>query len=582
MREDRKRRLMTIDKVTPHRYHPKREDVRLLPGTPFYDRQQEMLEFLLAQDNGSMLYNFRKAAGLPTGDAEPMTGWDADECKLKGHTTGHYLSALSLAYAATGDERFARKAAEIIDGFAECQDAFAKSGKVKPGFLSAYDEEQFDLLEKFTKYPDIWAPYYTLDKIMAGLLDAYELMGNEQALAVLDPLGDWIYERLSKVPQEDRTKMWSMYIAGEYGAMIGTLVRLYRITGKQKHLDAARLFENDGLFTMMAEGRDGLDTMHANQHIPQIIGAMELYAATGEQKYLDIGRNFVKIVIDHHCYSIGGVGEQERFHEADSECNYLTDKTAESCPSVNMLRLTSKVLEYADGSFMDYYERTLFNHILMSHSHSADGGTTYFMPLAPGSVKHYETEENSCCHGSGMESRFRYMTDIFSYDDQCGILRVDLPVSSILDGEEKVKVEFSDTGDLTVTALADMKGELEVRIPKWAVKSGSYISLGRLKEGESVTLHFPMELRVIEANPVREEIGSGSEVPQSGNYFSLAWGPYLLAAVSDQQEFISLDPLAVERDECDDEIFRAGETILKPLYMIDEEHYHVYFRHFDQ
>lgn len=599
---DQSIRYRSCDAVKPHRTHPSLCQVRLLPGTPFYDRQQEMLQFLLVQDTGSLLYNFRKATGLPTGDAEPMTGWDADECKLKGHTTGHYLSAVSLAYAATGDERFRTKASEIVAGFAECQQAFASSGKTHPGFLSAYDEEQFDLLEKFTKYPDIWAPYYTLDKIMAGLLDAYELTGSEQALDVLDPLGSWIYDRLSKVSDEDRTKMWSMYIAGEYGAMIGTLVRLWRLTGKDEHLAAARLFENASLFDQMAEGRDELDTMHANQHIPQIIGALELYAATGEKKYLDIARNFERFVTEHHTYMIGGTGEQERFHAADSECSYLTDKTAESCASVNMLRLTSELFEYeqeARHELMDYYELTLFNHILMSCSHRADGGTTYFMPLAPGSCKHYETEENSCCHGTGMESRFRYMRDIFSYEGEgeAGVLRIDLPVSSRLDGEEKVTVKFSDEGTLTITAGEDMHRMLAVRIPLWSeghfkcslsektadmsgshahadagemeemqvsVKDG-YAMYGRLKAGQSVSLSFPMKLRKISAE-------------SDGRYYSLAWGPYLLAAISDSEEFMNLSlPELLACSKSEKESFHAGNVLLKPLFDVDSEHYHVYF-----
>lgn len=566
------------DRIQARRYHPELKQVRLLPGTPFYDRQKDMMKFLLAQDNGSMLYNFRKAAGLPILGAEPMTGWDAEECKLKGHTTGHYLSAVSLAYAASGDERFRAKAADVVSALAECQEAFAGSGRVKPGFLSAYDEEQFDLLEEFTKYPEIWAPYYTLDKIMAGLIDAYELTGNEQALSILDPLGCWIYDRLSRLTDEHRNRMWAMYIAGEYGGMIGTLVRLYRITGRKEHLEAAKLFENPALFDSMAEGVDVLDGMHANQHIPQIIGALELYAATGDRRYFDIAHSFEEIVTGHHCYAVGGTGEEERFRAADSECRFINDKTAESCASVNMLRLTSALYEYepqARHQLMDYYELTLFNHIMMSCSHAPDGGTTYFLPLAPGSVKHYETEENSCCHGTGMESRFRYMRDIYSYEGEGegGLLRVDLPVSSVLDGEEKVRIVFSDTGELTITADADMKRNLSVRIPAWAAGSfpeamDGYVSCGRLSAGESVRLELPMDIRK-------------ADVPSDRTFFNLAYGPYLLAALSDSDDYIQPEP----GNTCGDPLCGccttgAGKTLLKPLFKVDKEKYHVYFKNF--
>lgn len=536
---------ISVDAVKQRRSHPPLCSVRLMPGTAFYEGQQNMLRYLLVQDTDSMLYNFRVAAGVPTGGAQPMTGWDAPECKLKGHTTGHYLSGLSLAYAVTGDERLRAKASALVDGLAECQTAFAAGGRVHPGFLSAYDEEQFDLLEKLTKYPEIWAPYYTLDKIMSGLLDAYELADITEALDILLPLGDWVYERLSRLSEELRAQMWDTYIAGEYGGMIGTIVRLHRISGSEKHLEAAMMFENARLFDPMLAGRDELDNMHANQHIPQIIGAVELYAATGDTKYLEIARNFHSIVTGHHCYSIGGTGDEERFRAPDSECSYLTEKTAESCASVNMLRLTSRLFEYEQSALsglMDYYELTLFNHILMSWSHCADGGTTYFLPLAPGSCKHYETEENSCCHGTGMESRFRFMADIYSYEDD--LVRVNLPVSSTLDDEEKLSVSFSEDCNLEISARADMKRELAVRIPAWA-RDGfpeaeqGYLSFGRLKKDEVVTLHLPSDTRVIPASDSR--------------YYCIARGPYLLADVS------------------------GVEECLKPLFLIDKECYRVYF-----
>ena len=565
------------DAIRPGRTHPPLRSVRLLPGTPFFDAQQKMLRFLAEQDTDSLLYNFRKAAGLPTGDAEPMTGWDAWDCKLRGHTTGHYLSAVSLAYAATGEEIYREKAKAVVEGFIECRDAMALSGKVKPGFLSAYDEEQFDLLEDLTKYPDIWAPYYTLDKIMSGLLDAYGLAKIERAREVLEPLGDWIYARLMRVSPERRAEMWDTYIAGEFGAMICTLVRLYRISGRNAHLEAAKMFDNAKLFDQMSEGRDGLDSMHANQHIPQVTGALELFAVTGEKRYFDIARNFEEIVTHHHCYSIGGTGEEERFRAADKECDHLTEKTAESCASVNMLRLTSKLFEYeneARTELMDYYELTLFNHILMSFSHEADGGTTYFLPLAPGSCKHYETEENSCCHGTGMESRFRFMTDIFSYEGEGedAVVRVDLPVSSVLDDKEKIAVYLCENGQLIVRADQEMKRSLKVRIPAWArrrypeAKDG-YMDCGKLEAGESVTFDLGMDIREL-------------TVLSDKHYYNLAWGPYLIAAVSDSKDLLHprVSALAGAPDDGQGSLIDSESGMqFKPLYRIDKDFYHIYF-----
>lgn len=533
--------------------HPALSDVTLLKGSPFYDRQQDMNAFLLDQNDDSMLYNFRKASGLSVLGAAPMTGWDAEECKLKGHTTGHYLSALALAYASTADRRYLEKLEYMVSSLAECQKAFESIPGIHKGFLSAYSEEQFDLLEVLTKYPEIWAPYYTLDKIMTGLLDAYELASVVQALDILDPLGDWVYARLSRLPEDQRSQMWAMYIAGEYGGMIGTMVRLSRLTGKESHLRTAELFRNPALFDQMAEGRDELNTMHANQHIPQVIGALELYAAEGDPRYLDIASNFARFVTEHHSYLTGGTGEEERFHEPDSELNYMTEKTQESCASFNMLKLIGRIHEYLPSSvWMDHYERTLFNHILMSFSHKPDGGTTYFLPLVPGSVKHYETEENSCCHGTGMESRYRYMADIYSYDDRT--MRIELPVPSRLDGAEKLEVTFSEDGRFEVRALSKMKRSLLIRVPEWAQSSypdaeNGYLRYPGLAEGDSIILHFPSAPRKIRA-------------AADNRIFVLAKGPYILAEKSEATEF--KEP--------------SNTADLVPMHRIDQEHYHIYFR----
>lgn len=278
--------------------------VRLLPGSCYAVMQQNMSEFLLSAENDRMLYSFRAAAGLDTKGARPMTGWDDPSCKLRGHTTGHYLSGLALAWAATGNPVFLDKIREMVRELAICQEAQEKQDGCRAGFLSAYSEEQFDLLEQYTKYPDIWAPYYTLDKIMSGLYDCCILAGNEQAGHILNRLGDWVYRRLSRLPKEQLDRMWSMYIAGEFGGMLGTMVKLFRFSGKETHKKAAGFFLNEKLFYPMEENCDTLEDMHANQHIPQIMGAMELYQLTGEERYWKIGKHFWDMVTEGHTYCI--------------------------------------------------------------------------------------------------------------------------------------------------------------------------------------------------------------------------------------------------------------------------------------
>lgn len=560
--------------------------VRLLEGTLHYEYQQRMLEYLLSVDDNQMLYNFRKACGLDTLGADPMTGWDADDCKLKGHTTGHYLSGLALAWGATGDQRFWEKIHYMVEELAKCQQAFAQSGEYRRGFLSAYSEEQFDLLEQFTRYPEIWAPYYTLDKIMSGLCDCYQLAGDAKAKEILEGMGDWVYDRLSRLPKETLDRMWSMYIAGEFGGMQATMAKLYQITGKENHRKAARFFDNEKLYYPMEQNCDTLEDMHANQHIPQILGAMEMFRLTGEEAYLKIGTHFWNIVAGGHSYCIGGTGETEMFHRAGTTCAYLTEKSAESCASYNMLRLTSQLFAYTvDGGLMDYYDNTLRNHILTSCSHTPDGGTTYFLPLGPGMRKQYTTVENTCCHGTGLESRFRYMEDIYAYDEES--VYVNLLIDSRLSGEvELEQTSDAKTGEVRIRCLKKMDRQLKIHIPSWAQEafgvsvngsgngSGAkdfavekgYLCIPEFHAvGDEVVLQLPMRLRVLEN-------------ASDDSFVNLAYGPYLLAALSEEKEFLTLPALEKIRVLDQKGHCEADGVEFLPFAEVDLEAYHVYFR----
>lgn len=553
-------------------------DVRLKEGTIHYEYQQKMLAYLRSVNDDQMLYNFRKASGLDTLGAEPMTGWDADECKLKGHTTGHYLSGLALAWGATGEKCFKEKIKYMVDSLAKCQEAFAASGQYHRGFLSAYSEEQFDLLEEFTKYPEIWAPYYTLDKIMSGLYDCYVIAENEKARDILDLMGDWVYDRLSRLPKETLDKMWSMYIAGEYGGMLGTMVKLYQLTGKENHKKAAELFANEKLFYPMEENLDTLEDMHANQHIPQIMGAMDMFQTVGGAKWWKIGKNFWEIITGGHIYTIGGVGETEMLHRAGTTCSYLTEKAAESCASYNMLRLTGQIFNYTfDGNMMDYYDNTLRNHILTSCSHEEDGGTTYFMPLGAGQCKEYSTTENTCCHGTGMESRFRYMENIYAQDEE--YTYVNLYIDSVLNGLLEIQTD-EVAGEMKVHCLRDLDYKLKIQIPVWMRENYEVFVNGkkeivRLEQGyavierllnksDEVTVKSEWKLRLVENN-------------SDSSYINVAYGPYILAEISEEKEILSLPELDKFK-KIEKNTFEAEGRRFKPFAQVDLESYHVYFK----
>ena len=542
----------------------------LLGGNnPFVTGYRTMVQHLKQAGPDNLLYNFRQAAGLPVDDQDQMTGWDAPDCKLRGHTTGHYMSALAFAYFDTRDEDFKHQLAYMVNELAKCQRAFAKNGAHK-GFLSAYDEIQCDQLEQFETYPNIWAPYYTLDKILQGLLDTFLYAKNPQALEVAKGIGDWVTERLGKLSHDQLTKMWSIYIAGEFGGMITVMVRLYRATGQQAYLDTAKLFSNDKLFVPMAANYDTLDNMHANQHIPQVIGAVDLYQANGDENYLKIAVNFWNIVVQHHTFANGGVGETEMFHEADKVEPYLTDRDEETCASYNMFKLSEQLFEITrDGKYMNYAENILNNHLLAANDHQEDGGTTYFMPLKPGGVKKYDRDvDNTCCHGTGLENMVRFQKNIFAsdghdvYDNLFYDSQVELPNS---EGLISQKV---DSNTIVITADLHKSIDLHIRVPEWIADlkvslngrpaqlehENSYVGLLGLTGKAVIKLMFTLKVTIERA-------------PDDASLIAVFKGPDMLAKKADQDTFFTTSETELKQDEQ-----------LVPLNTVGDGPYHVYFK----
>lgn len=574
--------------------HPFNLNAVHLEDTIFGANRDRAFNYLLSIEDDRMLYAFKEAAGLSTKDATPLSGWDAPDCNLRGHTTGHYLSALGQAYASSGNPIFKTKMDYIIAELKACQDAFTQMGSTTPGFLSAYSEDPFIKLEALVPYPQIWAPYYTLHKIMAGLLDCYTLADNPTALAICQQLGDFVYTRLSRLSKAHRNQMWATYIAGEYGGINETLAKLYRLTGNQNALIASKFFDNDKLYVPMALGYDTLGNMHANQHIPQVIGALEQYAATGESPYFDIANHFWSLVTSGHCYAIGGTGAGEMFKERDQIARYLTDKTAETCASYNLLKLTRQLFTYApEAKYMDYYERTLYNHILASQDQSApNGGSTYFMPLYPGLRKDFFAEENSCCHGTGMENHTKYQDSIYYKTLDLSELYVNLYMASTVYWSEN-DLTLTQRGhfltDQAMTLKMDHSGplSLHLRVPSWAEK-GCFISINSVPEDIKTT---PDTYAVISRNWSSGDVIVISipfsfrleQTPDDPSIVSLHYGPLVMVAVSDAHE---LQGLTLNQDghpqgilPTEDPLhFHLADLSLIPNYQAYDCPYHAYFK----
>lgn len=548
-------------------------EVKLLPGTVFWENRERDIEYLKSINADQMLYNFRKAAGLDTKQAPAMTGWDSPDGNLRGHTTGHYLSASALCYRETKDEEVLKKIESMIDGLAECQEAFEGQEGFQEGYIGAYSEQQFDLLEQGAKYPEIWAPYYTLHKILAGLLDCYTYAGNETALQIALKSGKWVYRRLARLTPEHRASMWNMYIAGEFGGINETMARLYEISGEACYLECAKMFDNDKLFVPMEEKQDALERLHANQHIPQILGSMEIFKATGEKRYYDIAQFFWKAVTESHIYVNGGTGESEMFLAPNLIGRKLTKDTTESCATYNMLKLTKELYEFEPkASYMDYYERAVWNHMAGTFDKELTGESTYFFPLNPGGQREF-LFENSCCHGTGMESQMKYTEGIYFQDEES--IYVNLFVSSELMCEEKSLFigQTMDEKEPQRTLLC-MKGngskiKLKIRKPYWcegeaqvtvngkswdtSFDEAGYYILSKEWTDDTVEIYFPCKLRT----------EFTKDCPEVGAF---AYGPYVLAVLLEEEEMLTLEEKDVEQKK------------LVPLCYVDKEKYHTYHK----
>lgn len=565
--------------------------VRILPGNEFYDAQERMHRYLLSVEDDRMLYHFRRASGLDTRGVDSPDGWDAEECKLRGHTTGHYLSALALCYHATDDVRMKNKAIYMVRELGECQRAFSGMEGFEEGFLSGYSEEQFDLLEIYTPYPRIWAPYYTLHKIIAGLLDCHQYIGSEEALVIAEKIGMWTWRRLGRLSREQLKKMWSMYIAGEFGGMNAVMAQLAGLTGREEFIECARLFDNDKLFEPLAEHVDRLSGVHANQHIPQILGALELYKTTGKHRYLEIAEVFWTTVTENRSYAPGGVGETEMFQGFREIGGLLTANTQETCASYNMLKLTKELYQLNPNTrYMDYYERTVLNHILATLAEDDSGESTYFFPLGPGMRREF-LRENSCCHGTGMESHFRYWEGIYYYSGRDVYINLYIP-SKLSFEEQGVNIQMERISRRNQSYRIWMQGEgertLYLRRPGWAeaveLREGAgvlkpvpdekgYISIsGDFSEGRWIEVQWKPGFRIL-------------RTPDEPEKAAVRYGPYILAALSERQDFIRVtfdetnvaEKMRWEEDEEKDEVyFRCDGWKWIPLYEVGDLSYHVY------
>ncbi|MFK4104946.1 beta-L-arabinofuranosidase domain-containing protein [Streptomyces sp. NPDC019531] len=439
-------------------------------------------------------------------------------------------------------------------------------GPSHPGFLAAYPETQFIQLESMTSsdYSRVWAPYYTAHKILRGLLDAYAATDDARALDLASGMGDWMYSRLSVLPEATLQRMWGIFSSGEFGGIVEAIVDLHAYTGKAEHLALARLFDLDKLIDACAANTDTLNGLHANQHIPIFTGLLRLYDATGEARYLSAAKNFWGMVVPVRMYGIGGTSTGEFWKASGVIAGTIGDATAETCCAYNMLKL-SRTLFFHEQSpkYMDYYERALYNQVLGSKQDKADAEkplVTYFIGLTPGHVRDYTPKQGTtCCEGTGMESATKYQDSVYFKAADGSALYVNLYSPSQLTWAEKGVTVTQTTSypseqgtTLTFGGRSAAFG-LKLRVPSWATAgfkvtvngstvrgtpvAGSYFTVSRTwRAGDVVRVSVPFRLRVEKAldDPTLQTLfyGPVNLVARNSATSYLSFGLYANAALS--------------------------------------------------
>lgn len=570
-----------VEKAPPVAREFSLDEVRLLDG-PFKQAMERNARYLLSLEPDRFLHNTREYCGLKPKGAL-YGGWESRG--VAGHCLGHYLTAISCQFAATGDRRFRERIDYIVSEMAECQKAYGDGyiGALPPAELETLrglKQGKLDVSGGFNFEGGAWVPWYTEHKILAGLLDAWCLGGNSQAKEVTLKLADWVDAVTAGLSPDQQQKMLQV----EHGGMRESLVQLYGLTGDERYLKAAQRFYHHAIFDPLLAGRDELTGRHANTQIPKIIGEARAYEVAGDPNDRKIAEFFWNTVVRNRTWVIGGNSDSEHFFPVGKAGEHLGPATAESCNTYNMLKLTEHLFGWKpEVELADFYERALYNHILASQE-PEQGMFAYFMSLKPGHFKTYSTPFNSfwCCVGTGMENHTKYNEAIYFHTDT--EVYVNLFIPSVLDWkakgfalEQRTDYPRKEITELTVTAAPATPLTLLIRCPSWAAQApaltingsplnikaapGRYAGISRVwSKGDRLRVSIPLELRT-------------ETLEGKTNKIAFLYGPLVLAGDFGPAPRTKTFPYANENGEnfrapCADVpvlVRREGEGVLSAL-----------------
>ncbi|WP_126945619.1 glycoside hydrolase family 127 protein [Xanthomonas sp. BRIP62418] len=494
--------------------------VRLAPSL-FLDALQTNRRYLMRLQPDRLLHNFVLYAGLDP-KAKAYGGWEADT--IAGHTLGHYLSALALMHAQTGDAQCRARAAYLVGELARCQahagDGYVAgftrknaAGKIESG-RAVFDELKRGKIDPAPFYLNgSWAPLYTWHKLFAGLLDVHAHCDNAQALQVAVGLAGYLQGVFAALDDAQLQKVLSC----EFGGLNESFVELHVRTGDAQWLALAQRLHHHAVLDPLIAQRDELVHQHSNTNIPKLIGLAREYEVTGDAASGAAARFFWHTVTDHHTYVIGGNGDREYFQQPDSISKFLTEQTCEHCASYNMLKLTRHLYQWGpQAEFFDYYERTLLNHV-MAQQHPRTGMFTYMTPMLAGEARGWSSpfDDFWCCVGSGMEAHAQFGDSIYWQDGQGVYVNLYVP-SSVRDAAGLGMTLHSTmpeqgSASLRIDAAPAEQRTLALRVPAWAqspllqlngqpvdaaVSEGYLRITRRWRAGDTLTLSLQMPLRL--------------------------------------------------------------------------------------
>ncbi|WP_207533959.1 glycoside hydrolase family 127 protein [Desertivirga arenae] len=537
--------LKAQTKLYPNEFSLK--DVKLLES-PFKHAQDLNIQTLLKYDVDRLFAGYRKEAGLPS-KAAIFQNW-AD---LDGHVGGHYISALAINYAATGDMECKKRLDYIIGELKACQDANTSTypdwargyvGAV-PNGIGIWPKIKSGDVSLIWKY---WVPWYNVHKTYAGLRDAWLYTGSEQAKQMFLKFCDWGIDITSSLSDSKMNEM----LGNEHGGMNEVYADAYAMTGEEKYLRAAKRFSHKMLLDAMAASTDNLDNKHANTQVPKAIGFERIGEIAKDETYKKAGSFFWETVTTNRSIALGGNSRREFFPSRGANIDFVNDvEGPESCNTYNMLKLTEDLFRVdPQARYADYYEKALYNHIL-STQHPTHGGYVYFTPARPRHYRVYSSPNEGmwCCVGSGMENHGKYGQFIYTHTNNDLFVNLFLP-SELTWKEKGIKLKQQTNFPYqaqTSLEITEGKGSfaLKIRYPQW-VKEGefkvlvngksvetkalpsSYVSLNRTwKKGDRVDVMLPMHTTV-------------EHLPNVPNYIAFMHGPILLGAKTGTEDLRGL------------------------------------------